>query len=181
SEVEVDIILGHRGPQGWPPRLDFLVAVEAKCWKRKSVHGPMPKTNLWGQVKRNRECGYDRVAGIDILCGEPDSDYREAMVASRSFHASETEKLKCEAVKHRFHKYEGYAIFSFGAIDWKDESKAGTLAMIATRAAPPLAPHSEAVEKAVQAVLETCCREFAPPYHFYFRDGRWVATPCFAG
>ncbi len=183
-ELEIDFILGNLGRECWPPSLETVVAVEAKCWVKKwnDLHprskGPHAKTNLWEQVLRNIECGFDRAAGVDIVSTEPCPDYRDAMVASHVLGRSEAQWLSKQAEKRRLHKEAGYALFSFGAVSWKGESESGTLCMLECRDAPLLDKHSTRVENAVAAILGLCSQPgFRPPYHFVFRDARWQTVP----
>lgn len=186
AEVEVDIILGNTDPKDASPSLDLLVAVEAKSWKkewrdiRSCAQHDHAKTNLWDQVKRNHECGFDRVAAVDIICTEPGHDYWEAIEASITLGGSEAQELRDIALKHQASTDAGYAIFAFGAVWWKDESKAGTIPMLLLRDAQPhKEPHSGVVEKAVHEILDSCPKGLALPYHFHCLEGSWAGTPCF--
>lgn len=179
ASVEVDLIFGNIGHQDWLPSLDHLVAAEAKCWARRWEdlepwnQGQPPESNLWGQVERNREVGFDRIAGLDIICTEPGNDYWEALRAAHAIGSFEASWLRIEAERGRQVGPAGYALFSFGAISWKDERMSGALMLLECWDAPSLGKHSSALEEAVRLTLETCPRPRSAPYHFVCRDAQW--------
>lgn len=184
AEAEVDIIFGNIGSREWPPSTDMLVAVEAKCWAKKQEdidlwsNSTPPKTNLWNQVQRNHECGFDRVAGIDIICTEPGTepqDYWEAIRRSNEASRSEAPWLLEEGCKSPVFLRAGYAVLTFGAIKEKDERYAGTPLMIKLREAPLLKPHNKTTENAIRLILESCPQPPYTPYHFRYQDNRWIA------
>jgi hypothetical protein len=177
--IEVDIIFGNVAAACWPPSTDQLVAVEAKCWKvvwedlEPWNRGQDPQTNLWDQMKRNREAGFDRVAGIDIVVTEPGPDYWEALGAADALGDVKGQWLRRVAEHERLRNSAGYALFSFGAVCWKDESRSGTLGMPCCLDAPVLPRHQTGIEDAVRSILTTCSRPVSLPCHFVQRDGRW--------
>lgn len=184
SPVEIDVIFGNLVSQSWPPsRLDFLAAVEAKAWLRKwedtEEFGPGAKTNLWEQVKRNRECGFDRIAGIDIVCTPPGQTYRNALKASDELGSKEVQRLLKEAEKAGSRASAGYAAFAFGAVAHKDEGASGSIPMLACRDAPTLGAHTKALDAAVQTILQYCPQPPAKPYHFARRGAGWASLPSF--
>jgi len=174
--IEVDIVLGNVGTPVWPPPVDYLVAVEAKCWARKWEdlepwkRVQSPRTNLWDQVKRNRESGFSRVAGVDIVCTEPGNDYFSALAAASTLAGAEQHWLRREADKN---DEAGYAVFAFGAVSWKDESKSGAIGLIECRTAPVLDSPNQVLAEAVRGILTSCPQPQVAPYHFVCRDSIW--------
>jgi hypothetical protein len=182
-EVEIDIILGNLGLKTWSPSVELLVAVEAKCWvvrcsdAKYFAKGPHAKTNLWDQVKRNVECGFDRVAGLDIVSTEPSRHHLNALGVANTLGSAEMGLLD-KAYGRRLPTTAGYAVFAFGAVSWKDEGASGALPMLKCVNAPALERHNRAVENAVRTTLEACPEpRVRPPYHFACPSGDWQIVP----
>jgi hypothetical protein len=180
--IEVDVVFGNIGSARWPPSTDHLVAVEAKCWKamwedlQPWTQGQDPTTNLWDQVKRNQEAAFDRVAGIDIVATEPGNDYWEALGATDAHGKAKGLWLRTQAQRSQLTCSAGYALFLFGAVGWKDESRSGTLTMRDCWGAPPLGKHKTAIEESVRSILATCSPPQFAPYHFV-QHGALRKTP----
>jgi hypothetical protein len=179
AEVEVDIILGNLAAHAWPPSLEFLVGVEAKAWKvewrdmARRGRRPHAGTDLWKQVGRNIKCGFERVAGLDLICPQPGRDYWDAILVSNAARESQEGWLADRAAE-AVNLGAGHAIFAFGPVPHKDEAHSGTLLTCMCSDASPLGKHRAVLEDAVRAKLNACPEpRMRPPYHFTERNGRW--------
>ena len=110
---------------------------------------------------------------MDIICTEPGDNYFDALGAASTFGRSEAPWLLREAENGRALGPTGYALFSFGAVSWKDEPTSAAIIVVECSDAPALGKHNKALEDAVRSILETCPRPQFAPYHFVCRDSRW--------
>lgn len=182
NHPDVDIVLGNVDSSGCSFSVDHLVAVEAKAWAVSKEdlepwrQGPSPRSKLWKQVRRNREWGFSRIAGIDIVCCEAEDAYVEAQIgADRGGRwKGQTAQLADEELREL---PAGYALFSYGGVSWKPEEDSGTLGMIECREAPCLPSGSEQLKRVVGRLLDQCSRVFGPPFHYIQEDGIWRPFP----
>jgi hypothetical protein len=171
-EAEIDILFGHVnaviGPSGhaepvWPPPLDYLVAVEAKCpaismqdtepW----ANATEPKCNLHQQLQRDLDLGFHRVAALHIIAAPPSNDYWGVLNMARDLGEYYVPRAERQLRNIVGRLPVGHAVLSIAGVAWKHEGMSGGLAPMKLVPAPQVGSGpGEAIRLQIESHLRCC-------------------------
>lgn len=128
--------LAAQGGLVWPPRLDYLVALETKCTRytpqqqparSNTAHQPEQR-RVEGQVGRLMMMGFNRVTLLDLIANPPIGGGNGQAWVNAAGMSLQSQQEMLSKFQKRFQDAEagaGHAVFSWGAVSGGDEMSRG--------------------------------------------------------
>jgi hypothetical protein len=187
-EGDIDLLGGKlelaEGSIKWPPSIDYLVAVEAKCARashlnnpedpEKSVtlkstkESPRKEKQMRRSIDQLSEMGFDRVALLDLIANSPAGGWFNALAhAWRS-----TEAMDPALRRHKPSEcFVGHIVLSKGAVEGVLEDMGGAISLRMRRAAlenPRLnTPEGLARRNEIESNLLKVLADLPPPKYLF--------------
>jgi hypothetical protein len=177
QDGEVDVIMGNTpclqisgAPRPiWPPPTDYLVAVEAKCIKKKSAtvepweYPVARKHDLPKQLERDiKKLGFSRVLALHVFTMPSTHSFGNAMetadtIASRFL--MEAEREVRSAIDESL---VGHGVLGIGEVSYRSYSQSGAVHVSKMKQAPYLGEPGPALQSQVNSIL----RELPNPLYW---------------
>jgi hypothetical protein len=162
--------LAEAGGIKWPPSMDYLIGIEAKCAPGKSArYSPEKQKRIRGQVDRLLQMGFNKVVLLDIIANPPMSGTDLQAWHAASWMAEESMNAMYGVLKDRLpaNSPSGHWVMPWGAVAGGDESMRGSVRLKELRKAieNPLLQNSvtQAHRKEMEQNLRTILASLPQP------------------